>query len=121
MTDYRDRLRHPKWQRRRLERMQAAEWRCESCGVDDQELHVHHLFYGAGREPWEYEDDELWVLCARCHGVEHAPPKLPPTGNPRLDRINDLLFEERVWCLSPDQRSELQRLMAMAPPRRPAA
>lgn len=121
MSAYAQRLRHPRWQRRRLERMQQAGWRCETCGADDRELHVHHLVYAAGREPWEYEDHELRVLCIRCHGVEHAPPLRPPTGDPWLDRVEELLFEDRVWCLSPEQRAELQRLMSMKPPRRPAA
>ncbi len=72
MTDsYRERLKHPRWQRRRLERLSTADWKCSRCAAADKPLHVHHKVYRAGAEPWEYSDDELAVLCEDCHDLEH--------------------------------------------------
>lgn len=33
--------------------------------------HVHHLFYDASRMPWEYECDEVVLLCQSCHHEMH--------------------------------------------------
>jgi hypothetical protein len=70
---YGRRLRHPKWQRRRLEAMLLADWRCSRCGDCETPLEVHHTNYRAGAEPWEYPLTELRVLCERCHEFEHVP------------------------------------------------
>ena len=50
--DYRRKLQHPKWQKRRLECLNAAEWTCEVCMEKDDTLHVHHLDY-VGENPWD--------------------------------------------------------------------
>lgn len=68
---YEDKLRHPKWQKKRLEIMSLRGWACEECGATEQELHVHHLVYSHGRNPWEYDTHELACLCATCHGLKH--------------------------------------------------
>lgn len=67
MTTYAEKLRHPKWQRKRLEVLEAAGFECQYCGDKDSTLHVHHGYYAKGREPWEYESDSLHVLCEKCH------------------------------------------------------
>lgn len=69
---WKDQYKHPAWQKRRLERLDAAGWSCESCGSKDDQLHVHHPQYFKGRSVWEYSDDELQVLCEGCHEVTHA-------------------------------------------------
>ena len=69
---YGELLRHPKWQRRRLERLQAAGWKCSWCHDTESELHVHHERYIKGRKPWEYDDSLLSVLCVVCHAREHG-------------------------------------------------
>lgn len=69
---YSDQLKHPNWQRRRLERLEAAEWMCEHCEAKDATLHVHHKQYFKGRMAWEYSNTELAVLCERCHQEEHG-------------------------------------------------
>lgn len=68
---YSEQLKHPKWQRRRLERLNAAQFMCESCGEAEKTLHVHHRRYIKGRMAWEYDDEELPVLCEDCHALEH--------------------------------------------------
>jgi hypothetical protein len=68
---YSEQLKHPNWQRRRLEVMSAARFECANCGDKESMLHVHHKRYIKGRLAWEYSDDELMCLCEGCHGVEH--------------------------------------------------
>lgn len=64
---YYELLKHPKWQKMRLEVMERAKFECESCGSKDNTLHVHHSYYEKGKAPWEYEEDTLQCLCEDCH------------------------------------------------------
>jgi hypothetical protein len=73
---YAEQLRHPHWQKRRLERLEAAMWGCENCGEDKVTLHVHHKHYVKGRMAWEYTDEELSVLCEVCHEQHHINEKI---------------------------------------------
>ena len=68
---YTQQLRHPNWQRRRLEILSQADFACADCGCKDATLHVHHLRYRKGRMAWEYADDELQALCEACHKEHH--------------------------------------------------
>lgn len=68
---YAEQLKHPNWQRKRLEALNAAEFECNKCGDKESTLHVHHRKYVKGRSAWEYELSELQVLCETCHGVTH--------------------------------------------------
>jgi hypothetical protein len=70
-TTYTELLRDPRWQKKRLKKLEAAEWRCERCMDSETTLNVHHKRYVKGRLPWEYEDAELAVLCEPCHEEEH--------------------------------------------------
>ena len=67
---YSEQLRDPRWQRRRLEALNAADWRCDGCHSERRTLHVHHRAYRAVA-PWEYEPSELQVLCDTCHQKAH--------------------------------------------------
>lgn len=64
---YSEKLRMPQWQKRRLYLLEHAKWRCAICGAEDRELHVHHLEYNAGKEPWDYPDTNFLVVCQPCH------------------------------------------------------
>lgn len=68
---YSEKLKDPRWQKRRLERFQAAEFRCQDCDCAEKTLHVHHRYYISKREPWEYPDFALRVLCEDCHSIWH--------------------------------------------------
>lgn len=68
---YADQLKHPNWQRKRLEMLDAAGFECSCCGDKETTLHVHHRQYIKGRLAWEYENTQLAVLCESCHKVEH--------------------------------------------------
>lgn len=64
---YSEKLKDPRWQKKRLEVLEAGRWQCRKCWSKDKELHVHHLVYDKGAQPWEYENRDLIVLCANCH------------------------------------------------------
>jgi len=66
MKTYAEKLKDPRWQRKRLEVLQAAGWRCQSCGGSNDTLHVHHKRYRKCH-PWEYAAGELMCLCEPCH------------------------------------------------------
>lgn len=68
---YGEQLRHPNWQRLRLELLSAARWKCEACGDGDTTLHVHHRRYIKGRLAWEYPPENFAVLCDPCHQDAH--------------------------------------------------
>ena len=71
VSAYSSLLRDPRWQRKRLEVLEAVDWTCENCGAQSKELQVHHVYYKKGAKPWEYENIdkyELLVFCADCHG-----------------------------------------------------
>lgn len=66
---YTEKLRDPRWQRKRLEIMNRDGFRCKECKVSDATLNIHHGYYERGLEPWEYEDETLHTLCERCHEI----------------------------------------------------
>lgn len=68
---YSEKLRDPRWQKRRLRIMERDNWRCQVCFDDESTLHVHHVWY-AGRDPWDGPDEALITLCHECH--EQSPP-----------------------------------------------
>jgi hypothetical protein len=68
---YFEKLKDPRWQKKRLEALERSSWSCESCGDSENTLHVHHKQYFKGREPWEYEVGQLAVLCENCHKFQH--------------------------------------------------
>lgn len=44
---------------------------CQRCGIETISLNVHHLSYYPGREPWDYDDDDLITYCEDCHKNKH--------------------------------------------------
>lgn len=64
---YADKLKDPRWQKKRLEIFETHGWRCEDCGTKTRTLHVHHCFYIRALEPWEHGSDLLMCLCDVCH------------------------------------------------------
>ncbi len=71
MPTYLEQLRDPRWQRKRLEALSAAAWRCSRCQNTRRTLHVHHREYRPV-PAWEYELADLEVLCEPCHRHEHG-------------------------------------------------
>ena len=65
MSAYAEKLKDPRWQRRRLEILERDDFSCQACGAEDKTLHVHHKWYVG--EPWEAPDEALETLCEPCH------------------------------------------------------
>ena len=70
VKSYSEKLKDPRWQKKRLSILERDKWKCRSCLSGESTLHVHHMFYEKGREPWEAEDHSLMTLCENCHLFE---------------------------------------------------
>lgn len=68
---YSEKLKNPKWQKKRLEIMERDGWSCQICDNKSKTLNVHHLFYEYGKDPWDYNNHQLVTLCEECHKREH--------------------------------------------------
>lgn len=68
---YYEKLKDPRWQKKRLEVLEYFGFACRICDDDTSTLHVHHNNYISGREPWEYLEDQFTVLCDECHNDVH--------------------------------------------------
>jgi len=64
---YFEKLKDPRWQRKRLEVMQRDDYQCRECHSETKTLHVHHTYYEKNTEPWEYPAQSLVTLCEECH------------------------------------------------------
>jgi len=70
---YAEKLRDPRWQRRRLEIFQRDNWKCQLCSRTDLELHCHHL-YRTTEDPWDEPDLHLLTVCQLCHEQQPSNP-----------------------------------------------
>lgn len=85
---YREWLKHPKWQEKRLQVLSRDGFTCRWCGGSDEQLQVHHLRYNIERPPWEIKDDLLITLCDTCHSAETHTRK--PAERALLDELAPL-------------------------------
>jgi hypothetical protein len=67
---YSEKLKDPRWQRKRLEILERDKWCCQRCFDSTSTLHVHHLRYIPGCEPWSYPQELYLTLCEECHSYE---------------------------------------------------
>ncbi len=66
---YPEKLKDPRWQRKRLEILELAEWKCCICKNSNQTLHVHHDEYN--KNPWDALNKNLHCVCDKCHQYLH--------------------------------------------------
>lgn len=52
VMDYKEQIKSPKWQKRRLEIMQKDNFTCQLCGDTESMLNVHHLTYHKDKKIW---------------------------------------------------------------------
>ena len=64
---YAQKMKDPRWQKRRLEILERDNWTCQCCGTTEKTLHVHHHYYLPKQEPWEADDFALTTICEVCH------------------------------------------------------
>lgn len=96
---YWQKLKDPRWQKKRLEVMQEKDFCCEVCGDAEETLNVHHKEYFKGLEPWEYGNNQLAVLCESCHESMHD----------KLDLLKWICSQARLD--GPENREELAFLL----------
>lgn len=65
MSNYKELLKSPKWQKLRLEIFKRDKWKCVKCSDTEKTLQVHHLKYTG--KPWEAPKKDLVTLCSDCH------------------------------------------------------
>ena len=63
-------LEDKRWKEFRLKVLSERGSRCECCGGTDI-LQIHHTFYISGKMPWEYDINDMRVLCRTCHQRIH--------------------------------------------------
>ena len=64
---YAEKLKDPRWQKKRLQILERDKWTCRACGEKEKTLHVHHIFYLQGADPWDIPDGLLITFCCDCH------------------------------------------------------
>lgn len=69
-TEYSEKLKDPRWQKKRLEILVRDEWTCQKCDDKTSMLVVHHKDYLDNVEPWDYPEELLIALCDDCHEEE---------------------------------------------------
>lgn len=62
---YSEKLKDPRWQKKRLKILERDNWTCVYCDDKEKTLHIHHEKYSG--EPWETNDDDLKTCCSVCH------------------------------------------------------
>lgn len=99
-TTYAEQLLDPRWQKKRLEVLDYADFACEICGDDESTLHVHHKHYIRGRKVWEYDNEQLVCLCRQCHTNQHD----------NEEKFHDLIA--RIELDGPHSRDEVYFLIS---------
>ena len=64
---YSEKLKDPRWQKKRLIILQRDDFKCVLCGDDKTTLHVHHSMYCGS--PWRTPNEYLHTLCVHCHEI----------------------------------------------------
>jgi len=77
---YSQKLKDPRWQKKRLQIFDRDGWKCTVCNDNETTLHVHHSFYKKDAEPWDYQNESLKTLCENCHEAEHKPITITECG-----------------------------------------
>lgn len=87
---YSEKLKNPKWQKKRLEILQRDEFKCTLCKDTETELHVHHEKYT--KNPWDAPNEDLKTLCKDCHKFIEYFKK---TDFWERDYVTDILYDDR--------------------------
>ena len=67
---YIEKLKDVRWQKVKASIQIRDQFCCQKCGSKDTTVHVHHRHYISGRDPWEYPESLLVLLCKNCHKEE---------------------------------------------------
>lgn len=110
---YSEQLKDPRWQRKRLEKLNEANFECEDCGGNQKTLHVHHVVYKKNKAPWEYDSSLLKVVCEDCHAFIHKQ-KTDLKENLEIIEMEGLGIEYFYWLgygIADNNKSALQAVL----------
>lgn len=62
---YSEKLKDPRWQKKRLKIMERDNFTCVICTDQQTTLHIHHMKYSGN--PWDAPDSDLITVCKFCH------------------------------------------------------
>ncbi len=88
---YSEKLKDPRWQKKRLEIFDRDDWTCQSCGNREGMLSAHHRIYLRGCNPWDYPRQLLVTLFSDCHNQERE------LRSDAEQRLLETLRETRLW------------------------
>jgi hypothetical protein len=97
-SEYSKKLKDPRWQKKRLEIFERDKWGCQRCYDTESTLHVHHLRYLEGKDPWDYPDEYLITLCEECHEYEGSVQ--PGNESDLLAMIRPLFLADDIYSLT---------------------
>jgi hypothetical protein len=98
---YAEKLKDPRWQKKRLEVMQRDDFTCQLCLRNDVTLNVHHKSYIYNNDPWDYELNNFVTYCQDCHIIEEEAKhdfksmllELQKRGNPMVHILDDFYLK----------------------------
>lgn len=88
-SEYQSKLKHPQWQKKRLEILKRDKWMCKLCKDEETTLHVHHIDYESKKQPWEVSNENLVTLCEHCHKEVEALKS--------DNALNEIVIEKIQW------------------------
>jgi len=105
MRTYSEKLRDPRWQKKRLQILERDDFTCQACKTTEIELHIHHIEYSPG-DPWEIDDESLITLCKDCHQLTEAHGGGQPAEFIAWDqkRENAIVYEVNYICSTTKDR-----------------
>jgi len=106
---YSEKLKDVRWQKKRLEVLERAGWKCEDCGAAEGVcLHVHHKWYEREKEPRGYPDECFVACCEDCHDAREQMKRemavLFPSLTPEMQSV---MFEAARASLAEGVQNEL--------------
>lgn len=103
---YSEKLKDPRWQKKRLEIFQRDNFTCQKCGSTDKTLVVHHFEYSG--EPWDSENKKLITVCEICHDVIEEIKNAINTESPSLKIVNyESENDDKILGITSDKFSVL--------------
>jgi hypothetical protein len=98
MKTYLEKLKDPRWQKKRLEILNRDEFTCQFCFDKESTLHVHHVKYS--NNPWDIDNQYLLSLCSDCHqSVENVKKEFK------------IIIEELQTDLNPEVLNEISEIL----------
>ena len=95
---YAEKLRDPRWQKKRLEILERDGWCCQQCHDIESTLMVHHMGYLGDNDPWDHPNEALLTLCEECH--EREREIRPDVENHLLEALRTIFLADDIENLT---------------------